>query len=392
MSEFVNRDSIEILDGVYLTRSTASPVWQAYFRVDGRTYRKTTKKRDFDQAKMVALELFYNARRTGDLVQATKAIPFTKLADVYESYVAKRMRSRYHVDTMKRHLLPYFCDVKDIAKIDQGAVTRYVDWRTSKSEKVPTPQTLNRENTVLRQMLEHAVEQGWIEKAPKVPHFSERLTRRRRRHFTTDEYRTLLRTARRRIARAKTDPLQRHTLWQRQLLYDVILFLSNSGLRVDELRTLKWRNVDFESEQVVLEQAGKTQSNRRLFVRASGMLALKRIRDRLQAWLDEHGSDERIDAHHNVTTLQNGNTVKSFSTGFDGLLAECGFHYAKIEEKHTLTSLRNTYATFSLTRRRGKRASMRALAKQMGTSERMIQQHYGHDEIGDYEDELRGVE
>ena len=138
MSEFVNRDSIEILDGVYLTRSTASPVWQAYFRVDGRTYRKTTKKRDFDQAKMVALELFYNARRTGDLVQATKAIPFTKLADVYESYVAKRMRSRYHVDTMKRHLLPYFCDVKDIAKIDQGAVTRYVDWRTSKSEKVPT--------------------------------------------------------------------------------------------------------------------------------------------------------------------------------------------------------------------------------------------------------------
>lgn len=392
MSEFVNRDSIEILDGVYLTRSTASPVWQAYFRVDGRTYRKTTKKRDFDQAKMVALELFYNARRTGDLVQATKAIPFTKLADVYESYVAKRMRSRYHVDTMKRHLLPYFCDVKDIAKIDQGAVTRYVDWRTSKSEKVPTPQTLNRENTVLRQMLEHAVEQGWIEKAPKVPHFSERLTRRRRRHFTTDEYRTLLRTARRRIARAKTDPLQRHTLWQRQLLYDVILFLSNSGLRVDELRTLKWRNVDFESEQVVLEQAGKTQSNRRLFVRASGMLALKRIRDRRQAWLDEHGSDERIDAHHNVTTLQNGNTVKSFSTGFDGLLAECGFHYAKIEEKHTLTSLRHTYATFSLTRRRGKRASMRALAKQMGTSERMIQQHYGHDEIGDYEDELRGVE
>ena len=257
MSEFVNRDSIEILDGVYLTRSTASPVWQAYFRVDGRTYRKTTKKLDFDQAKMVALELFYNARRTGDLVQATKAIPFTKLADVYESYVAKRMRSRYHVDTMKRHLLPYFCDVKDIAKIDQGAVTRYVDWRTSKSEKVPTPQTLNRENMVLRQMLEHAVEQGWIEKAPKVPHFSERLTRRRRRHFTTDEYRTLLRTARRRIARAKTDPLRRHTLWQRQLLYDVILFLSNSGLRVDELRTLKWRNVDFESEQVVLEQAGK---------------------------------------------------------------------------------------------------------------------------------------
>ena len=33
---------------------------------------------------------------------------------------------------------------------------------------------------------------------------------------------------------------------------------------------------------------------------------------------------------------------------------------------------------------------MGALAIQKGTSERMIQQHYGQDEIVDYEDELRG--
>ena len=55
-----------------------------------------------------------------------------------------------------------------------------------------------------------------------------------------------------------------------------------------------------------------------------------------------------------------------------------------------MTSLRHTYATFALTRTDGKRASMRALAKQMGTSERMIQQHYGRDEIVDYREELRG--
>ena len=32
------------------------------------------------------------------------------------------------------------------------------------------------------------------------------------------------------------------------------------------------------------------------------------------------------------------------------------------------------------------------LAMQMGTSERMIQEHYGHDQILDYEDELAGGE
>jgi hypothetical protein len=36
----------------------------------------------------------------------------------------------------------------------------------------------------------------------------------------------------------------------------------------------------------------------------------------------------------------------------------------------------------------GKRATMRALSQQMGTSEKMIQRHYGHDQIEDYRDEL----
>ena len=390
MEKFVKSESVEVLEGVYLTRSEVSPVWQTYFRWNGKTYRKSTKKRDFTQAKMVALGMFYDAQRNEQIGPEPKAVPFAKLAQVYEAYVSKRMTSRYHVDTLKRHLMPYFGEVKDVRSIDQGMVTRYVDWRLTKSDRTPTPQTLNRENTVLRQVLEHAVEQGWIEKAAKVPHFSERLTRRRRRHFTTEEYRALHRTARKRITRAKNDPLQRHTLWQRQLLYDVIILIANSSLRVDELQTLRWRNVDFESEMVVLERAGKTKSSRRVIVRSSGMVAMKRIKERRRDWLDGQGREDRIEAHDPVIALPTGTTIKSFATGFDGLLTECGFVYETSDQKHSMTSLRHTYATFSLTRKRGKRAGMRALAKQMGTSERMIQQHYGHDEISDYEEELRG--
>lgn len=53
-----------------------------------------------------------------------------------------------------------------------------------------------------------------------------------------------------------------------------------------------------------------------------------------------------------------------------------------------LTSLRHTYTTLRLTTRTGIRASVKALSKQMGTSERMIERHYGHDQILDYRDEL----
>lgn len=160
---------------------------------------------------------------------------------------------------------------------------------------------------------------------------------------------------------------------------------------MDELQSLRWRNVDFESEMLTLERAGKTRSSRRVIVRASGMIALKRIRDRRRDWLDEHGREDVIAAHDPVIALPTGKVVKSFKTGFDGLLDECGFFYETSDQKHSMTSLRHTYATFALTRTRGKRAGIRALAKQMGTSERMIQQHYGHDEIDDYEEELRGI-
>lgn len=73
----------------------------------------------------------------------------------------------------------------------------------------------------------------------------------------------------------------------------------------------------------------------------------------------------------------------------NGLLKACNFNYADIKDKHTLTSLRHTYATLALTKATGRRTPTRALAEQMGTSEKMIQAHYGHDTVEDYRYELR---
>ena len=52
----------------------------------------------------------------------------------------------------------------------------------------------------------------------------------------------------------------------------------------------------------------------------------------------------------------------------------------------TLYSLRHTYATLELLAW----TDIHTLAKQMGTSPRMIEQYYGHDDVEDYRDELRG--
>ena len=115
---------------------------------------------------------------------------------------------------------------------------------------------------------------------------------------------------------------------------------------------------------------------------------IKRIQDRRLKYLEE--KKQAFDVNEKIDSLPNGIAVVSLKKGFNELQTACGFKYKTIFEKHALTSLRHTYATFRLTTRSGNRASVRALAKQMGTSEKMIERHYGHDVVEDYRDELAG--
>jgi hypothetical protein len=113
---------------------------------------------------------------------------------------------------------------------------------------------------------------------------------------------------------------------------------------------------------------------------------LKRIQQRRLVYLEI--KKQKLNPNEKIVALADGTVVVSLKKGFNELLSACGFTYESIIEKHALTSLRHTYATFRLTTRSGNRASVRALAKQMGTSEKMIERHYGHDVVEDYRQEL----
>lgn len=392
MGRFAKSTTIEVLDGLYIKQSAQGAFYQAYSRIDGASFRKSTKCKDLEQAKLAAIEMFYDAKRRAKDGIGHNTVSFKKLAEVYLSFIQHEHKcDDYHRPTTNRHFMPFFEKFKDIRKIKAADINDYLAHRRNKNAEAPSPQTLNRENSVLRQMLAHAVQQGWITQAPKIEHQNDRQHRRRRSHFTHKEYRLLYNTARSRIARIKDEPLRQYTLWQRQLLLDVIMLLANSGMRVDEMKTVTWRNVDLEERYIKLNHAGKVKTNRKVVLRTSAINALKRLRQRREAWLDANEIEAKINDAEKVIMLPNGTLVSNFKKGFDALLDDCGFQYKDKHEKHALTSLRHTYATFSLTRSdKAKRPSMRALSMQMGTSEEMIRRHYGHDEIMDYEDELRG--
>jgi integrase len=351
----------------------------------GKQFRRSAKTRDVGAAKLMALKWFKEMERKLESGESIEVISFGRLKRSYLDLIRGQNKYNYHAKTIERHFLPFFAQFDDVSKLKKSHFLDYMKFRVAKGEAAPTPQTMNRENTVLRQMLRYAVDMGWLKAAPKIDMMSERLSARRRRHFTFQEYKTLYRTARR---RARAAGLNGHHSELRQLLLDYIVLLVNTGMRVDESKTLIWRNVDWESKSLLLEHAGKVRSTRRVLMRQGAVLALKRIHQRRESWLVKNGGE--FSQNDKVIALPNGKTVTSFKKGFDQLLAACGFVYGSVEEKHALTSLRHTYATFRLTTRTGKRASVRALAKQMGTSEKMIERHYGHDVVEDYREELAG--
>ncbi len=168
----------------------------------------------------------------------------------------------------------------------------------------------------------------------------------------------------------------------------MIVLLANSGIRVDESKTITWRGMDWAKGDVVLEWAGKTKSNRRVSLRRSAIQALERIAKRRREWLSKNGHEPPLDPNERVIALPDATTVWDFKKAFRDLLADCGFVYTDPKDRHTLNSLRHTYATKQITRRDGSHVSIRTLTKQTDTSVRMINAYYGHDDIEDYRDEL----
>ena len=377
-------DTIVVDEGLYLADKDG--VFHCYFRLDGKQFRKSTKTGDIATAKLKALQWHRDALRKLEAGGTVEVISFTRLKRSYLEHIRRQPKYEHHLGTIDRHFLPFFVKFDDISKIRKADILDYMKFRNARGENPPTPQTINRENTVLRQMLRYAVEREWLKVSPVIKNESERLTWRRRRHFTFEEYRTLYRTAKRRIKELEGNPLTKRAKQTRDLLLDYILLLSNTGLRVDEAKTLIWRNVDWENKTLLLENAGKTKSKRRVLMREGAVSAIKRIQSRRMKLLE--GSGKHLNPNERIVSLPTGQAVGSLKKGFNELLVACGFQYETIKDKHALTSLRHTYATFRLTTRTGNRASVRALAKQMGTSEKMIERHYGHDVVEDYRKEL----
>lgn len=181
---------------------------------------------------------------------------------VAEEWLAAESRDRdYKADVIRKFLVPFFHDEKsitNIAAVDDALIAEYKVWRLnfwerqtggsspqnvktnakqSKHYGAPSPNTLNRENPTLRQILAYAAKKGCFRDKPIPTVPTEAAKPNPRPAFLGDDFDKLATAADRWIMEAATDILRR----RRQLLSDWIWVARHTGIRLPhEAEKLTW--------------------------------------------------------------------------------------------------------------------------------------------------------
>ncbi|MEI9994926.1 MAG: site-specific integrase [Rhizomicrobium sp.] len=191
------------------------------------------------------------------------------------------------------------------------------------------------------------------------------LKKLRRDEFTLEEYRRLHTKARKWI----TEASDARSAWYREIAYNFMLIMCNTGMRPPEARNLRWRDITAARDRegrdlVVLFVTGKGKS-RKLVAPASVHGYLERVRKLSKA----------VGPADPVFSTLSGKSDKSLYKH----LIDAMLEYAELRDgpqgiPRSTYCFRHTYATLRLS----EGVDVYFLAEQMGTSVKMIEEHYGH--------------
>jgi integrase len=153
-----------------------------------------------------------------------------------------------------------------------------------------------------------------------------------------------------------------------------VLILANCGVRIGELRNLKWNEVrrrtyeeDDNTVRLILNVNGKTEIREVVCNKGTEVL-FERLYDYRKEQLNAHPSPDTF-----VFCHQDGTPITSRTKAFDSMVDDLNLKKNFMGKSRTLYAFRYMYATFRLR----EEVSPFLLARQMGTSVEMLEQHYG---------------
>ena len=260
------KDKILVLppyEDCYVYKRPGSNTYQYFLAIEGEgAERKTTKTTNLDIAKKVALDrkLEVMSRKK----QGLKARRVKKLFDFIDEYLEEESKriadynkpgfitfetyrgKRYHLDRFKIFLTSKQGRNIRLEDLDYVKIKDYPVWRTIKSDDNPKPpktnQSINAELTTIRAYFAYLEDKGYISRQPTFKKLQrESLRNNRRDYLNVKEYMQTINTLRAWSNKQNLTPTQSYN---RRLCYNSILIMSNSLMRIGELKGLRWMDLE----------------------------------------------------------------------------------------------------------------------------------------------------
>jgi integrase len=300
---------------------------------------------------------------------------FSEVAKEFSAFHKKRSEAgqiTHHawrvVDShIKTQLNPYV-GTTQITLIGEDKWDDYPMWRHSngkgRSGGRVSDATIRSEMGTFRAIINFAAHKGYIRDSHvfkgKLP-----ISKARREEFTPDEYRKLHTFARKWMKEARNVL----NTWYRTVAYNFVLIMTNTGMRPAEAKNLRWRDISMQSDKherqfVRLSVRGKNK-HRNLVAAVSTATYFERIREISKATKD----DDFV-----FTNIKGERSRTLYYDLVETLLEDSQLQISSSGSRRSTYCFRHTYATFRLT----EGVDVYFLAKQMGTSVKMIEDHYGH--------------
>ena len=263
-----------------------------------------------------------------------------------------------------------------VAELDENS---FYDWRQMRSIDNPTVSlvTVRNETATIKQMFEYAYREG-LSHFPTLnfrPLTIKKDDIGRRGTFTVEEYDSLIGFMRQYVSKKHCpNPIERE---QRLVIRDYILLLSNTCLRVGELRQMLWSDILGVEERTnevgqlvslvslrVRAEISKVRTSRDIITR--GGEYIKRLKKNSEFTEPHHYLFSNKDGKHQLGTRE---LYKHWYALMEGI----GIDNHR-ERKLTYYSLRH----FGITMRLRMGESIFTVANMSGTSVGHIESHYGH--------------
>lgn len=369
---------------VVLYKRGDSKKWQARFKLkDLKWHRIATKQANLQYAAQTACEAYDRARFLFD-----EKIPISsKRFDTVAKHAIAEMEGQIasgngkpvyndYITSINKYLIPFFGNYH-LNTIGYEELEKFSKWRLKQMGRAPVQSTVTTHNSALNRVWDYALQRGWITQVqvPKMKNNGAKGTAREA--FSLSEYKSLTSYMPHWVDKAHTEKSN----MMRRLLREYVLILANTGIRHGtEAKSLRWRDIEWIEKDghkyLQLTVSGKT-GKRQAIARHNTQDYLQRLQ-MLRPHLAKYSFDTLLKKKINekVFVLEDGTETNNLAGTFRGLMKDSGLDKDRdVKEKRSLYSLRHSYAHMSILR---EQMDVYTLAKQMGTSVKMIELHYGH--------------